>query len=223
MELRKCTQCSGNLKRLRTQRMWVCPFCGARYEDAKDEKKKEEENTFGLNEEVFEVTKDLTKLLKKDPFKGFIKSVIQCMEKYETAAEVEAYMLKKLSFSDDISAKGVREEEIEKALPKIQSVLDPDERVIVYQNKGIFSKGKEFCVVTDQRCVFAAKNKVKDVLHTDIESLKIEDSPNVYLNGNYDQGIINLDANGKFQGALIAYICMRSFEEDPDRDRIEIG
>jgi hypothetical protein len=44
------------------------------------------------------------------------------MEKYETADEVEAYMLKKLSFSDDISAKGVREEEIEKAMPKINVI-----------------------------------------------------------------------------------------------------
>ncbi len=132
MELKKCTQCNGNLKRLRTQKMWVCPFCGAWYTDETEDRKQDEENTFGLNDEVFEVTRDLSKLMKKDPSRGCIKSIIQCMEKYETADEVEAYMLKKLSFSDDISAKGVREEEIEKAMPKISSVLDPGERVIIY-------------------------------------------------------------------------------------------
>ena len=160
--------------------------------------------------------------MKKDPSRGCIRSIIQCMEKFETAAEVENYMLKKLDFSDDISVKGVREEAIEKAMPGIQPFLNPGERVILYQNKGLFSKGKEYCAVTDQRTVFADGAKMKDVPHTEIDSLKIEKTPNVYLNGKYDQGILNLDAGGKFQGAVIAYLCMRSFEENPDRDRIEI-
>ena len=60
------------------------------------------------------------------------------------------------------------------------------------------------------------------VSHADLDSLKIEDCGNCYINGDYDQGIVNLDANGKFQGAIIALICMFSFEAAPDRERIRI-
>ncbi len=77
-------------------------------------------------------------------------------------------------------------------------------------------------MVTDKRSIFVEKNKLKDVLHTDIDSLKFESPSNIYLNEDYDQGILNLDGSGKFLGALIACICMRSFEEAPDRSRIQI-
>ena len=127
-----------------------------------------------------------------------------------------------LSFSDDISVKGVREDQIVKAMPLLETVMDPDERVIVYGNKGIFSKGKEYFVVTDRRSIFVKKKEVKAVLHTDIDSLKIEDCGNCSINDDYGKSFINLDAKGTFQGALLALICMLSFEADPDRDRIGI-
>ena len=62
----------------------------------------------------------------------------------------------------------------------------------------------------------------QDVLLTDIDSLKIEDCGNCSINDDYGKSFINLDAKGTFQGALLALICMLSFEADPDRDRIGI-
>ena len=222
MEVKKCEQCGGTLKRLRVQKVWVCPFCDARYEGALEETAESHKDDNELNEEVFLIEADLSKIMKKENGKGCIKMIIHCMNTFETAKEVEEYMLKKLPYSDDIAVKNDREELIQNAMPMIQKVMEPGERVIVYGNTGIFSKGKEYFVITDKRCIFVSKKKIKSVLHTDIDSLKIADCANGTINGDYDKIIINLDANGRFQGALLAMICMLSFEEDCDRDRIRI-
>jgi len=222
MEIRKCDQCGGNLERLRIQKAWRCPFCGARFEEENRENKAASADYFGLNEEVFLLENDLSKVMKKAGGSGCIRSIVHCMNTFETAAQVEEYMLKKMPFSDDISMKGTREEQIEKAMGVLEQVMDADEHVIVYGNKGIFSKGKEYFAITDKRSVFVKKKDVKTVSHADVDSLKIEDCGNCYINGDYDQGIVNLDGNGKFQGAIIALICMLSFEAEPDRGLIRI-
>ena len=223
MEIKKCIQCGGNLKRLRLQKAWICPYCDARYEDEIPGEQPVQTESFGLNDEVFSIEKDLSKVMKNDGGAGCIRSIAHCMSTYETADQIEAYMLKKIPFSDDISAKGVREDQIEKAMPLLKTVTDPDERIIVYGNKGIFSKGKEYFAVTDRRSIFVKKSDVKTVLHTDIDSLKIEPCGNCYVNGDYEKGLINLDGNGRFQGAILALICMHAFESDPDRPKIRIN
>lgn len=222
MEIKKCSQCGGNLERMRMQKAWQCPFCGARYEDIAQECQTLPAQNFGLNEEVFSVECDLSKIMKKDGGAGCIRSIVHCLNTFFHTGQIEEYMLKKVSFSDDISVKGIREDQIDKAMPVLETVIDSGERIIVYGNKGILSKGKEYFVVTDRRSVFVKKKDVKTVLHTDIDSLKVEDCGNCYINGDYNKGFVNLDANGTFQGALIALICMYAFEEDPGRDRIRI-
>ena len=222
MELKKCSQCGGNLEHLRIQRVWSCPFCGARYEDVLREGQSLPAEYFGLNEEVFSVENDLSKIMKKEGGAGCIRSIVHCMSAFENSEKVETYMTRKISFSDDISVKGVREDQIEKAMPLLKTLIDPDERIIVYGNKGILSRGKEYYVVTDRRSIFVKKKAVETVLHTDVDSLKIEDCGNCYINGDYDKGFVNLDASGTFQGAVIALICMFAFEADPGRDRIRI-
>jgi len=219
MELRKCTQCGGNLNRLHTRRIWVCPFCGAKYED---EVKEDLSGYCGLNSEVFKVETDLSKVMAKNGGSGCIRTIAHCMDTCETAAQVEEYMRRKLPFSDDISLPGVREDQIEKAMPAILPLMEPGERVIVYGNKGILSKGKEYFVITDKRVLFADRNKVKFVLHTDLDMLKIEDCGNCTVNGDYGKCIVDLDGKGLFQGALIALMCLLSFEAMPDRGRIRI-
>ena len=61
MEIKKCSQCGGNLERMRMQKAWQCPFCGARYEDIAQECQTLPAQNFGLNEEVFSVECDLSK------------------------------------------------------------------------------------------------------------------------------------------------------------------
>lgn len=222
MEIKKCRQCGGDLERLRMQKTWLCPFCGARYEDSVQEERSSSEGYFGLNEEIFSVETDLSKIMKKGGGSGCIRSIVHCMDTFENADQVEDYMLRKITFSDDISVKGVREDQIEKAMPLLQTVTDPGERVIVYGNKGIFSKGKEYFAVTDRRSIFVNKKKVKTVPHTDIDSLKLDTAGNCYVNRDYEKGFVNLDGSGTFQGALIALICMFAFDAEPGRGRIHI-
>ena len=64
MEIKRCLQCGGNLKRVRTQNIWVCPYCEAVHHDETEEKENNAVNYFGLNHEVFEVKKDLSKIMK---------------------------------------------------------------------------------------------------------------------------------------------------------------
>lgn len=222
MEIKKCMQCGGNLERQAIKKAWLCPYCGARYEEEEQEKTRAPKEYCGLNEEVFEVESDLSKIMKERNGAGVIHSIVHCMRTFEKAAQVEEYMLRKLTFSDDISVRGVREDQIEKAMPLLEKTLESGERVIVYGNKGILSKGKEYFVVTDRQSIFVKKKSIKTILHTDIDSLLIEGCGNCYLNGDYEKGFINLDAKGSFQGAIIALICMLSFEAQPNRGRIRV-
>ena len=222
MNIKKCVQCGGNLERLPMKRAWLCPYCGARYEEEGTEKTAAPKEYHGLSEEVFTVERDLSKIMKDHNGAGVINSLAHCMSSFEKASQIEEYMLRKLTFSDDISAKGIREDQIEKAMPLLEKILDSGERVIIYGNKGILSRGKEYFIVTDRKSVFVKKKGIKTVLHADVDSLKIESCGNCYLNEDYEKGFVNLDARGTFQGAMLAMICMLSFEAQPDRGRIHI-
>ena len=222
MEIKKCIQCGGNLERQSMKKVWLCPYCGARYEDEDQEITTAAKEYHGLNEEVFLVENDLSKIMKERNGAGVINSIVHCMRTFEKACQVEEYMFRKLTYSEDISAKGVREEQIDNAMPLLEKIIEPGERVIVYGNKGILSRGKEYFIVTDRQSIFVNKKKIKTVLHSDIDSLLIEGCGNCYLNEDYEKGFINFDAKGTFQGAIIALICMLSFEAQPDRNRIRI-
>ena len=222
MEIKKCIQCGGNLERQAVRNVWLCPYCGAAYGEKDQEETSSPEGYYGLNEEVFLVESDLSKIMKERNGAGVINSMVHCMHSFEKAGQVEKYMFRKLTFSDDISAKGVREDQIEKAMPLLEKTMEPGERVIVYGNKGILTRGKEYFMVTDRQSIFVKRKNIKTVLHSDIDTLLIEGCGNCYLNGDYEKGFINFDAKGTFQGALIALICMLSFEAQPNRDRIRI-
>ena len=222
MEILKCEQCGGELKRIRTRHEWFCSFCNSRYADEPDETPEPRAEYYGLNEEVFSVECDLSGIMKKEGGSGTVKSLVRCMETYESSSDIEKYLSAKCKIPSDISMKGLREDQITNALPTISTVMDPGERVIVYGNKGIFSKGKEYFVITDKRSIFVEKKNISQVLHTDIDSLKIADCGNCNLNGDYSKGIVNLDGTGTFQGALLALICALSFEADTERPNIRI-
>ena len=221
MELKKCSQCGGNLKRLRLKKAWTCPYCNALYEDTENEKI-DNSNYYGLNNEIFKIEGNLDNVMAKDAGAGCIRSIVHCMETFETAVQIEEYMLKKLSPSDDISMVGIREDQIQKAMPMLKDALEDGERIIVYGNKGILSKGKEYFVITDKRCIFVNKKSLKSVIHNDIDTIKIESCGNCTINSDYEKCIVNLDGNGTFQGAVIALMCLLTFESQPDREYIRI-
>ncbi len=222
MEILKCEQCGGELKRIKTRREWFCSFCDSRYSDEPSETPKPSAKYYGLNEEVFSVECDLSKVMKTENGSGCIKSLVHCMDICENSSEIEKYLAAKCRIPDDVSMKGLREDQITNALPVISKVMDPGERVIVYENKGIFSKGKEYFVLTDKRCIFVEKKNISHVLHTDIDSIKMADSGRCNINSDYSKSIYNLESTGVFHGALLALICVLSFEADMERPKIRI-
>lgn len=222
MEIIKCSQCGGELRRIRTRREWYCPFCNARFMDEPAETAKPKRKYHGLNEEVFTLEGDLSKIMDKKNGAACIRSIARCMDNYGTPAELEDYIMNKCELPDDISAKGVREDQIESIMPLISNVTEPGERIMFYGNKGLFSKGKDFFVITDRRSIFVNKKNVKHLLHRNLDSLLLTDIGTCALNGDWDKCIYNLSGDAPFHGALLALIVLLSFEADNDREKIRI-
>ena len=108
---------------------------------------------------------------------------------------------------------------------RIRSELTPDERIIVYSDQGIFSKGKEFTVMTNRRFLFFTKKKCSHVFFEDISTLRLTDSSDLaawYINGDLDCRIPSMEVSGQLTGAVIAFACLTAFERDPGRDRIRL-
>ncbi|MBE5872451.1 MAG: hypothetical protein E7294_14570 [Lachnospiraceae bacterium] len=224
MEVKKCDNCGANLEFVRQKNYWICPYCDTKYAFDADNRTQHPEECCGLNSGLFEFEKDLVKATGKRHTKDCINTMAYCMRSFDTGKEVEEYIYQKLTFPDDISAKGIREERIDKVRSLFEREMDPDEHVIVYGNKGLFSQGKEFYVVTDKRCIFVNRKKCQSVLHKNIASLKLQEDANYsnwYVNDDYEKGIISV-GNPEYQGALIAMICLLSYEQDPDREKIRI-
>ena len=53
MDIRKCAQCGGDLERQPMKKVWLCPYCGARYEEEDQEETTEpkEENPTQISQE----------------------------------------------------------------------------------------------------------------------------------------------------------------------------
>ena len=222
MEAKKCTNCGATLKRL--SKGWVCPFCDVRYEEETAPVKKKKRK-YGLSEDYFEVEANLKESLKKKRVAGCIRSIAYCLDNYDTADDIEDYILKKMTAPDDVFIKGTDDDKIEAVMPVIESVTDPGERVIFCVNTGILSRDRDYYVITDKRSIFVDNKNIRSVCHADIGSLKLGDTfgaVNWYINGDYDKCLMSLDSDGVFHGALIALICMLSFEQDPKSDKIRI-
>ena len=96
MEMKKCIQCGGNLERQPMKKAWLCPFCGAEYEDEAQEKTAAPEEYYGLNEEVFLAERDLSKIMKERNGAGVINSMAHCMRTYEKACQEADLSMKAL-------------------------------------------------------------------------------------------------------------------------------
>lgn len=55
---------------------------------------------------------------------------------------------------EDVASEGINQKRIDKIMPKITELIEPGEHIIVYGDDGVFSRGKEFFVITDKRIIF---------------------------------------------------------------------
>ena len=225
MESRKCPNCGGGLELSRSQKMLECPFCGSKFEADAQLSEKIAKECNSLDENIFRIERDFTDARRKKQVGRCIETLIYCMNELETPEKIESHIRKSLITLDDLAAEGINESLINAVRGRINSELTADERIIVYKDLGIFSKGKEFTVLTNKRFLFFKKKDCVTSYHTDIGSLKLADSSDLaawYINGDYNKQIPSMEPSGQLTGAAIALACLFSFQQQPDRDRIRL-
>ncbi len=88
-----------------------------------------------------------------------LDSMRYCLNSLKTAERVSQYIRTALLTDEDVASEGINQNRIDKIMPKIAGLIEPGERIIVYGDNGIFSKGKEFFVITDKRSIFVNGKK----------------------------------------------------------------
>ncbi len=225
MESRKCPNCGGGLELSRAKNMLECPFCGSKFEVEAEDEEKIAKKRNSLDEEIFRIERDLSGAMQKKQIGKCINTIIYCMNELGTTEKIEEHILKSLINGDGIASETKNTSLINAVRGRINSELIPDERIIVYSDQGIFSKGKEFTVVTNRRFLFFTKKKCTAVSFEDISTLRLTDSSDLaawYINGDLDQRIPSMEPSGQLTGAVIAYACLSAFGRDPGRDRIRL-
>ncbi|MBR5090480.1 MAG: hypothetical protein IK093_13710 [Ruminiclostridium sp.] len=225
METRKCPNCGGGLELSRSKTMLECPFCGSKFEVEAETREKIAQKSNSFDEEIFRIERDFTGSRQKKQTGRCIETIIYCMNELRTPEKIEDFIRKSLVNGSDIAAEGLNESLINAVRGRINGELEAGERIIVYSDQGIFSKGKEFTVLTNKRLLFFTKKKCTPVNHADIGTLRLEDSsdcPAWYINGDLDKRIPSMEPSGQLTGAVVALACVLSFELAPGRDRIRL-
>ena len=157
METRKCPNCGGGLELTRAMNMLECPFCGSKFEVDVEDREKIAKERSSLDENIFRIERDFTDARRKKQVGKCIETLIYCMNELGTPERIEDHIRKSLMTTDDLAAEGINESLINAVRGRINGELTADERIIVYKDLGIFSKGKEFTVLTNKRFLFFKK------------------------------------------------------------------
>ena len=147
------------------------------------------------------------------------------MNELGTSEKTEEHILKSLINGDSIASEDKNTGLINAVRGRINAELTADEHIIVYSDQGIFSKGKEFTVITNKRFLFFTKKKCTPASFEDISTLRLTDSSDLaawYINGDLDKRIPSMEPTGQLTGAAVAFACLSAFEKQPDRDRIRL-
>ena len=223
MELNKCPNCSGKLEPSSNRNKMVCPFCGSEF--AMDSKAKELMDSEPINKDWFIYDWDYKKLMDNPNFAPTVNAFVRTLNGYDSSADVEKYMRDYLMNYDEISAPGLREEKMRGIMARISPMLDTNERVILYDDSGMFIHGKIGVVITDKRTLFIEKKVVKEMKHASIPYLFFEYSvglPGIKLGEKYSNNIGIFNSHYDLQGTAAALLCFYSFESDRSRPKIRL-
>ncbi len=224
METRKCLNCGAMLELSKSKTSLECPYCGSKFDIETETKEKIAQNANDFNEEMFRVERDFTADRAKKQTGRCIDNLLYCMNELGTSEKIENHIRKNLT-NGDLAAEGINDSLINNVKGRIDSEAEPGEHIIVYKDLGIFSKGKEFVVVTEKRLLFFTKKNCKSILFKDIDTLRLNDSGDYsawYINGDIDKRIPSMEPSGQLTGAVVALACLKSFEQDPGRERIRL-
>ena len=104
-------------------------------------------------------------------------------------------------------------------------LIEPGERIIVYGDDGIFSRGKEFFVITDKRSIFVNGKKTGSILHREISAVRLDPNggyPRWKLNNQDSFAVTAIGNKYRLQGAIAALICIFAAEQQGGREKIKL-
>ena len=127
--------------------------------------------------------------------------------------------------SDEISAPGIREDKMSNIARRVAGNMSPDEKIICYNDDGIFVRGKTGVVVTTKRTFFVEKKNLKEIMHTAVPYMLFGYSvglPEIKLGEPYANNISTFNSHLDLMGTVAALIATLAFEQRPDRPKIRL-
>ena len=155
MNTRKCPSCGGEMELSISNKCLICPFCDTHI----DVDMQDDGNTGMLDERMFDFLWNLDSLKQYDNVIAVLDSMRYCLNSLKTRESVSKYIRTALLTDEDVASEGINQKRIDKIMPKIAELIEPGERIIVYGDDGILSRGKEFFVITDKRSIFVNRKK----------------------------------------------------------------
>ena len=223
MEINRCPNCSGKLELSTSKTKMTCPFCGSEF--TVDESTKATIADGFAEKDWFIYEWDYNKIKANSQLYTCVSSFIRAINDFGSASKIEEYMKNYLMKYDEISAPGIREDKMRGIRARIAGYLQPDERVILYDDNGLFIHGKTGTVITDKRTLLVEKKNVTNIPHSGIPYLLFEYSvglPGVKLGEQYANSIGIFNSHFDLQGTAAALICALSFGDNPERPKIRL-
>lgn len=223
MELNKCPNCSGKLELAPNRKRLICAYCGSEF--PLDEATKQEIGDQPINMDWFIYDWNYEKIMANPACNTVVSSFIRGLNEYETPTKLETYIRDYLMNFDEVSAEGIREDKMRGIVQRFAGSFLPGERVIIYNDDGIFVRGKTGTLVTTKRTFFVEKKAHKEIMHTVVPYINFGYSvglPEVKLGEKYAHNIGSFNSHYDLMGTVAALIVKLAFEQKPDRPKIRL-
>lgn len=223
MEINKCPNCSGKLVLSTSKKKLTCPFCGSEF--AVDNETSSTIVEGFAEKDWFIYEWDYQKIKNIPQLYTSVSSFLRALNEFGSASKIEEYMRNYMMKYNEVSAPGLNEDKMRGIRSRIAGTIDPDERIIIYDDDGLFTHGKTGTVITDKRTLLIEKRKITNIPHTGIPYLLFEYSvglPGVKLGEKHANNIGIFNSHFDLQGTAAALICALSFEKEPNRPKIRL-
>jgi len=223
MEINRCPNCSGKLQLSTSKTKAICPFCGSEFTVDENVLTTQAEGFAEVDWFIYEW--DYKKIKEIPQLSTSVTAFLRALNEFGSAAKIEEYMRGYLMKYDGVSAPGLREEKMSTIRSRISDHIKLNERIILYDDNGIFVHGKTGTVITDKRTLLVEKKNVINIPHSNIPYLLFEYSvglPGIKLGEQYANNIGIFNSHFDLQGTAAALICALSFGENPERPKIRL-
>ncbi len=223
MELNKCPNCNGKLELAASKKRLICPYCGSEF--TLDDTTREEIGDNPIHNDWFIYEWDYQKLTENPKWNVPVTAFVRALNEFGSAEKIEQYMRDFLFKFDEISAPGIREKNHGDIAKRLAGSMTPDEHIILYNDDGLFVRGKTGVVITNKRTFFVEKKSFKDIMHSSVPYLLFGYSvglPEIKLGEQYANNIGIFNSHFELMGTAAALICALAFEQNPDRPKIRL-